>query len=303
MFEKIVGHESLRAYVAKAMGENRLPHTLLFSGMEGIGKALFAKMLAAKLLGCDLTRIESGNHPDFHLGRPEGKSGLYAIDRIRSLIEKDHNAPFEGNGKVFILEEAERMQPASANALLKTLEEPAPDSTFILVTSAPHELLPTILSRCVHLSFHPIPKEEIETILVGRGLDPRSAALSHGSIGKALELAQNPKLEEMRKILFTALSMRGNILEVSKSISELEKRVEEEEDPIRHNHLVEHLFSLILIWSRDQEVKSLGLDEYLFFPGESHLGPIQEIEKKIDQARLAFQRNIKLSAILENLLI
>lgn len=115
MFEHILGNEPIKAYLQKATQENRLPQTLLFTGPDGIGKSLFAKDLAASLL-------KSGRSPDLHILSPEGKSGLYAIDTLREMMDKEHAAPFQSPGKVFILEDAERMQPASANALLKTLE-------------------------------------------------------------------------------------------------------------------------------------------------------------------------------------
>lgn len=251
MFEEILGNEPIKAYLGQALREGRLPQTLLFSGIEGVGKGLFARAVAKQLLGAE--RLE--NCPDFHLLRPEGKSGLYPIEAIRELIDGDHSAPFEGAHQVFVLEEAERMQPAAANALLKTLEEPTEATTFILISSAPGQILPTILSRCVHLLFQPIPKEKIEEILKSRGLAPHFAKWSHGSVGIALEWAQNRDLEELRTLLRTVISSPA--LEQSKSLQELEKKIEaiKEENPVYSYRLVESLFAQILMWARDREVK------------------------------------------------
>ncbi len=165
MFDSIAGNEPIKSYLKKALQENQLPQTLLFSGPDGVGKALFAKTLAAHLLKSYFHRVEKENHPDLHVVKPEGKSGLFSIDTLREMIGIGHSAPFESIAKVFILEDAERMQPAAANAILKTLEEPALDATFILISRAPQEMIPTILSRCVQLSFQPVPEESIATLL------------------------------------------------------------------------------------------------------------------------------------------
>lgn len=308
MFELIVGNEPIKTYFERAIRENRLPQTMLFSGIDGIGKSLVAKAIAEYLLKTSLHRIETGNHPDFHLVSPEGKSGLYAIDTIRAVIDKEHAAPFEAPHKVFILENAERMQPASANALLKTLEEPSQDSTFILLSNAPQEILPTILSRCVHLAFQPLPEEAIASLLTKKEHPAHFAKWAHGSAGRAFELAVNPELEQQRKILFQILSKKGSYLETAPLIDQLETLIEEkkEEDPVRASRLAEHLFAQILMWGRDQALRKIDASlNLLFFPEEpisSYVIHFQSLEKTVDEARIAYQRNIKLSVCLEKIL-
>lgn len=291
MFESIFGNEPIKAYLRKAIQDNRLPQTLLFSGPDGVGKKLFAKALAAELL-------KGENSPDLHLLAPEGKSGLYAIDTLREMIDKEHAAPFEAPGKVFILEDVDRMQPASANALLKTLEEPTSDTTFILLTNNHQEILPTILSRCVVLAFQPLTEGAIESLLRAKEHPAHFAKLSHGSAGRAFELAEHPELDEQRKILFEILSEKPSYPELSLKLSKLEELVEEgkEEDPVRVNRRIEFLFASILMWHRDQHVRKIG-GTGLFFPDEPSQEPValNKVEKAIDRARLAFQRNIKLS--------
>jgi len=295
MFESIFGNEPIKAYLRKAVQDHCLPQTLLFSGPDGIGKKLFARALAAELLGAE-------NSPDLHLVGPEGKSGLYAIDTLREMIDKEHAAPFEAPGKVFILEDADRMQPASANALLKTLEEPTSDTTFILLTNSHQEILPTILSRCVILSFQSLTEGAIESLLKAKGHPAHFAKLSHGSAGRAFELAEHPELEEQRKILFEVLSQKPSYPELSMKLSKLEELVEEgkEEDPVRVNRRVEYLFASILMWHRDQHVRKIG-GAGLFFPDEPAHEPaaLNKVEKAIERARLAFHRNMKLSLCLQ----
>ncbi len=295
MFANVLGNEPIKAYLERAVAENRLPQTLLFAGPDGIGKNLFAKALAARLLGKE-------SSPDLHVLAPEGKSGLYAIDTLREMIDKEHGAPFEAPGKVFILEDAERMQVASANALLKTLEEPRPDTTFILLTSAPNEMLLTILSRCRVLHFQPLAEETIRSLLEARGLAGRFAKLGHGSAGRAFELAEHPEIDEQRKMLFAILAKNPSYPELSVQLNKLEEMVEEgkEDDPVRVNRRIEYLFASILMWHRDQHVREQGKGDLLFFPEEAAAAtvPLKEVEKKVETARLAYQRNMKLSICL-----
>ena len=134
-------------YLKKALAEGKLPNTLLLSGSTIEGKKA-AHWLASELLRA--ARFET--HPDFHLLVPEGKSDLHSIESIRDAIDVSHSAPYSALVKVFLIESADRMQPAAANALLKTLEEPVLDSYWILLSERPQEILPTILSRCSKLS-------------------------------------------------------------------------------------------------------------------------------------------------------
>jgi DNA polymerase-3 subunit delta' len=196
MFDSILGNEPIKAYFRKAIEEDRFPHALLFVGLDGIGKNLFAQALALHFLQTTPSRVENETHSDFHVVRPEGKTGLHTIDALRNLIDKVHSAPFEAPAKVFIIHDAERMQPAAANALLKTLEEPTPDTYLILLSSSLAEILPTIQSRCSILHFQSLSVDQIASLLKQRELDPRFALTAQGSAGKAFELAQREPVEE-----------------------------------------------------------------------------------------------------------
>ncbi|HEV7738651.1 MAG TPA: hypothetical protein VGO47_14920 [Chlamydiales bacterium] len=140
---------SASEYLAKALLEDCLPSVFLLSGNDAKSVAMD---FSAKLLRCPKERIEANNHPDFYCLVPEGKSSLHSIESIRSVIEQSHESGFEGKSIVVLIESAERMQPAAANALLKTLEEPSADSTWILLAERPQDILPTILSRCTKLA-------------------------------------------------------------------------------------------------------------------------------------------------------
>jgi DNA polymerase III delta prime subunit len=131
-----------------------LPPALLFVGPKSSGKLADVRALALALFGeAHRRKIELGSHPDIHHYLVEGKSALHSMESISQLIEEVSLPPFEAPWSLYIIEEAERMLPSSSNALLKTLEEPPSQRLFILLTSQPDALLPTLVSRCRTLTF------------------------------------------------------------------------------------------------------------------------------------------------------
>ncbi len=300
MFDKIIGNEQVKTYLSKAVQNNTLPHALLFSGPFGVGKSLFAKRLAAALLQTTEQRIETETHPDFHILRPESKSGLHSIDTLRQLIDKVQSAPFESSGKVFVIFDAERMQTAPANALLKTLEEPTPDTTLILLTDRVSEILPTIRSRCSIFKFNPIAEGEIAAFLKTKGHKEELAKIAQGSIGKALELAQMPNPE---KTLFSLLRERPIYPKLHLGLEKIEAAIEDE-DPVKKNRNAEYIFTAFLMWHRDQHARRLSCDSLFFPQEEAVLFPLPKMEivlKCVEEARGCYQRNIKFSTCLESL--
>ena len=126
-----------------------IPPVILLTGSRETANLLSAKELAKKLLGSKhASKIDQNNHPDLHIYETEGKNGMHSIASMHQLLREIALTPFEADFKVFIIDQAERMLPSSSNALLKTLEEPPPDSYLILVSNAPDQLLPTVISRC-----------------------------------------------------------------------------------------------------------------------------------------------------------
>jgi DNA polymerase-3 subunit delta' len=138
-----------------------------------------------------------------------GENGSIKIEQVREIVDRAAYRPFEGRRRVVIIDEADALVPAAQNALLKTLEEPPPSSVFMLITSRPDMLLPTVRSRCPRLRFRPLSTDEVAAALVKRG---RTAAEAHavagaaaGSIGRALE-ASADELVEARDIAVRVLS-------------------------------------------------------------------------------------------------
>ncbi|MBF8263805.1 MAG: holB [Parachlamydiales bacterium] len=303
----LLGNEPMKAYLSRAIASEQLHHTMLFSGRDGIGKFLFAKALARELLGASHERIERENHPDLHVLRPEGKSGTHWVDPLREMIQEVHKPPFEAKKKVFIICDAERMQPPAANTLLKTLEEPDLDCQFVLLTSSPNEILPTILSRCIHLFFQPLTRDQIAQFLMQRhSLDATRAAmlarLSNGSLGHAIRLLQDNRSEKAEQILFDALQEKISKVQAIEQIDALFSELE----GLEFQRQAEHLIASYLMWARDQELKRAGGDEgLLYFPKSGPAMPLALIdaETRAATAQLAIERNIKLSACLDFLLL
>jgi DNA polymerase-3 subunit delta' len=207
----VFGQEVAIDTVRKAYAAERLPHGLVFAGPAGVGKATAAQALAALFLcekpkgteacgKCDSCRLmESGNHPDSHvvyrqlirLEKEKVKARDLSVDVVRQyLVGPAGLKPAMGRGKVFVVEEAELMNPQAQNALLKTLEEPYGRTLIVLLTDQPGALLPTILSRCQVVRFAALPEELVRRELESRGTDRKLAAeaarLAAGSLGMAL---------------------------------------------------------------------------------------------------------------------
>jgi|GEM_PF-3091360 len=144
-------------------------------------------------------KIDSGNHPDLHFLAPEGKANLHPMASIQKLVREMALPPFESARKIFIIEQAEKMLPSSSNALLKTLEEPNPDTHFFLLSDHPDLLLPTILSRLQPLSF---PRTEIEPI----DMAPYLALSQKGEWDTLLDALANLEEEDPKAIFHGILA-------------------------------------------------------------------------------------------------
>jgi DNA polymerase-3 subunit delta' len=152
-----------------------------------------------------------GLHPDLFL--VEALTKVIKIDQVRDVVREIGSSPFEGRARVFVIDDAHELTEQAANALLKSLEEPAPRSHVILVTSAPQALLPTVRSRCQQIRFGPLPAALVEQHLRSvAGLDAEEAALraaaAGGSLGAALSL-ESQAYREIRDRLVTLLESAG----------------------------------------------------------------------------------------------
>lgn len=199
----IIGHADCIARLKNLIEEGRMPHALLFVGPKGIGKFLTAQILAAALFceqgekpcgTCSSCRVFFANaHPDFSVVRPDGQA--IKIDQIRALQSEISLVPCLSNRRVVIVDEAELMTVQSANCLLKTLEEPVGNATFILIAGSRRMLLDTIVSRCAAITFQALPVKLLTDALTKRGMAGPEAAvlakLAEGSFGKAADLEEH----------------------------------------------------------------------------------------------------------------
>lgn len=213
----ITGHASIRQLVARAVMRDTLPPCLVFTGPDGVGKRRLA-LAVAELLNCEALaggdeetdsdacgacrscqRIKRRIHTDVLLIE-SGETGAIKVDAIRAVVDQAAFRPFEGRRRVVIIDDADRLVPEAQNALLKTLEEPPDGSVFLLVTSRPHMLLPTVRSRCPDLRFGALSTTDIVELLVERHeFDPAAAqaaaGAADGSLSRALETSSVDHLQ------------------------------------------------------------------------------------------------------------
>ena len=218
MFDKIIGNQLIKEELQKSIEQDKVSHSYLFVGIEGIGKQMIAKEFAQMILctsdtikGCHQCKscieFQSENHPDFLYIEPDGNS--IKIEQIRYLQRKIQEKPIISNQKVYIINDADRMTTEAQNCLLKTLEEPPEYSTIILIGSNENAFLNTIKSRCMIISFQPIPSNEIKKYIEETygisSVSPNMLQAFQGSIGKAVVLKDKQdsyqKIEEMIKQL------------------------------------------------------------------------------------------------------
>ena len=261
MFDKLIGNDSVKTVLRRLLIQKRVPNASLFAGAGGVGKRQFALQLAKAFVclnpktaeACDVCancrragnftfpkaddrdtfkKVIFSEHPDIGTVIPYNKNIL--VDAIRDLETEANFRPYEAPARFFIIDEADKMNDAASNALLKTLEEPPAASHIFLISSRPDALLPTIRSRCQTLRFAPIAAGEIENYLSNdKKIAPADAALlarlSSGRLGHAL----GTDLEKFRagrhamlKVLESVLikENRGDLLRIGEEMNDAKNK-------------------------------------------------------------------------------
>ncbi|MDP2927399.1 MAG: DNA polymerase III subunit delta' [Candidatus Omnitrophota bacterium] len=233
-FNDILGHSKALGIIGAYLEKSRFSGAYIFSGPEGIGKRMVAKIIAAQLnctgqvdrpcgsCSCCL-KIQKETHPDLHIIQ-NGQSQIKMED-IRGILRQANFRPYEGAVKVFIIDNAHKLNSEAANSLLKVLEEPPKDVLIILVTHKPQNIIKTVLSRCKVIKFSPLIRAQLETVLIKNyALDKATAHFlafyAEGRLGLALRLKDTPLLQEKNKIfdsfILSAKPLDHNIMNQSK---------------------------------------------------------------------------------------
>lgn len=257
-FSNLIGNEKAKAILSRLLHYQTIPQALLFYGPKGVGKSLFAQTVAAHL-----TREST---PDIHTLFPDPQSHLYPIASIRQLIQEALLSPFQAPCKVFILDDVEQLSSLGSNALLKIVEEPPPNTYFILLTPEPAAMMPTLLSRCRHIRFIPLSDEAITTFIEKKYPDQEAKKITffaEGSLGKALEYTASPPHESIGRLFQVKTHLE---------LQEILKTIERET-----------VFEEILYWVREHEPLRL----------EEAIPLVMEMRKN-------FFRHIKLKTLLEH---
>jgi len=255
MFHQLTGNERVKQILQRMLESGRLPGALLFSGEEGVGKKLFALEVARALNcrsprgveGCGecpaCKRIGKFNYPQSDdsddwksiiwtdhgdVGMVVAPKRLLLVDQMRQIEREANYRPFEGRARVFLVDDADKLNEPSANALLKILEEPPPTSHVILLTSRPSMLLPTIRSRCQAIRFSPLTSQEIEEYLLKNRIGSESEAslrarVAGGSLSRALagELAELIEQRAAMLKVLEAVAGSGNRVQLLRSSEQL----------------------------------------------------------------------------------
>ena len=340
-FELLINQEQPIRILTTLLRNGTLPHALLFSGTAGVGKQATAVALAMacncqgevpefkaedrsdqdpvnssgefnliKMGACGVCKscrkIAAGNHPDIIRIQPTGP--FIKIDQIRALLQTLAMKPYEAITRVAILSETQTMNAAASNALLKILEEPPSRSMLVLIATRKSDLLPTIVSRCQHVGFNPIPNEKIASWLKNKhGLEQQAAdilaAMANGSFSRARMMIRDNWLQR-RKWVIEEMD-RLSLQPIAHLFALAEKLSREKEALAESLEIIKVWFRDLIINQYDAE-KIINCDVADIIENASQKNNLPDLLSKVDavqetQNRLAANTNLRLT--MESLLI
>jgi DNA polymerase III subunit delta' len=322
LFNTVIGHEQPKRFLQSALQSGRLAHALLFHGEEGIGKCLMAKVLA-QVVNCEAEpplsppdacgvcrschQIEIGAHPDVML--ISATSGKGETEQAREIESRFIYRPLIGTRKIVILDNADVLRQEAAKALLKTIEEPPPDSLIILVTARPDAVLPTIRSRCQELRFAPVSITAVKDMLQQkRGLpegDARFLALvSGGRLGPALQA--NPEALRTERAALRELVNPHTLEMVTKVFAVCETIAKSDQGEMAFGWLSTWLRDLVVVkvgGDRDRLMNNDAVAELERLAARLSLDKILDLADFVEVMQQGLERNLNKQLMLEGVLL
>ena len=321
-FHDILGHEQIIAHLQNAIEEDKVSHAYIFNGPEASGKMMLAEAFAMALqcegegkrpcLECRSCRQAADhNQPDIIYVSHE-KPNTIGVDDIRTQINNDIDIkPYSSRYKVYIVDEAQKMNVQAQNALLKTIEEPPAYAIILLLTTNADSFLQTILSRCITLNLKAVKEDKIKEYLMKHYQIPDyqadiCAAFSQGNVGKAIQLASSEEFGELK----------ASVLQLMKRLEDIDlyemtgavKQIAE------YKLSVNDYFDLMMIWFRDVlYLKATNDVDGLIFKDEvydikkqaakrSYQG-IETILEALEKAKIRLNANVNFDLVIELLLL
>lgn len=321
-FKDIVGHEQIIEHFQNAITMDKVSHAYILNGPDKSGKMMLAAAFAQALQcekkgteGCmechSCRQADSHNHPDIKYLTHE-KINTISVDDIRKQINQDIvSKPYASPYKIYIVDEAEKMNQQAQNALLKTIEEPPAYAVILLLTTNADTFLPTILSRCIRLNLKPAADEKIREYLMKHYQIPDyqaeiSVAFAQGNVGKAVQLASSDHFNELKDSAVQLVKRIKNVDvyelgEVIKQISEYKLSINDYLD-------------IMMVWYRDvlmykatMDINGLIFKEHIYDikkqASNSSYHGIQKILKALDKAKIRLNANVNFDIVMELLLL
>ena len=321
-FRDILGHKQEIAHLERAIESGKVSHAYIFTGEKGTGKHRLASAFA-ETLQCEDTQnrpcgkchscrqAQSGNHPDIIYVSHEKPSSI-GVEDIRSQLAGDIQIrPYNGNYKIYIIPDAEKMTVQAQNAILKTIEEPPEYAVIILLTANEQALLETIRSRCVILNLKPVPDEVVRKYLMEQIQVPDyqadiCVAFAQGNIGKAVRLASSEDFSVIKSSAMKLIRNLGNM-----EISELIEYVKEVQE---YKVSIQDYLDILALWYRDMVYYKATKDiDGIVFRDElktirdtvkvcSYEG-VEEVMKAIENAKTRLSANVNFDLTMELLFL
>jgi DNA polymerase-3 subunit delta' len=319
-FDDILGNNRTKKILKKSLQKDRIPNSLLFSGPEGVGKRDTALVLA-KAMNCLKSKddacevcascraIENGNFPDVMVLSPE--KNILKIEQMRAMKQTAYLKPMTGRKRIFIIDQAEKMNDEAANSVLKILEEPPSFTHIILVTHNPYLILPTIKSRCQDLNFSQISKQDIIKVLVDKGQDEEKAQIISLLVRGNLKQAVNLDWEEVQALRKKAWQLFEVVLRGKGASAFIKDYAFRPRGSVETEFV--QLLEILSSFGRDLLlIKTKGKKSLLMNPDYENglrdaetrftLGQALEYLVKIDTALYALERNVNVNLLVSSTL-